>query len=62
MLEKDPIRRITFSELTILLELHISNLKSKGSHLKQNINLSANSSNIRGITYEIIEKSPSKLV
>ncbi|CAD8164100.1 unnamed protein product [Paramecium pentaurelia] len=62
MLEKDPIRRITFSELTILLELHISNLKSKGSHLRQNLNQSANSSNIRGITYEIIEKSPSKLV
>lgn len=34
MLEKDPIRRITFSELTILLELHISNLKPKGSHLR----------------------------
>ncbi|CAD8089548.1 unnamed protein product [Paramecium sonneborni] len=61
MLEKDPIRRITFSELTILLELHISNLKSKGSHSRQNLNILTKSTNIRGITYEIIEKSPSKL-
>lgn len=28
MLEKDPVRRITLSELVILLELHVGNLKS----------------------------------